>query len=116
MNFHRAKRPQWICAADGQAWPCEVARVALTEAYPEPAVLVAHLEHLMATAALDLQTGDPRRLYRRFVAWALNRNQICRACGKSGHDALPGLPPRLLPCDLAEADIGNPVARPGLPA
>jgi hypothetical protein len=56
----------------------------------------------MAQAASDLGLADPTRLYRRFLAWTLPEDATCRLCGSASHDAIPGLPPRLLPCKVAE--------------
>jgi hypothetical protein len=58
----------------------------------------------MAVAAADLGRPDPAGLYTRFVAWALPPAQACRVCGRPSHGVLPGLPPRLNPCDRLHDD------------
>jgi hypothetical protein len=57
------------------------------------------LPYLMGQASAELWMTDPTRLYRRFVAWTLDKDAACRVCGKAGHDVLPGLPHRFFPCD-----------------
>jgi hypothetical protein len=52
----------------------------------------------MSAAADDLELPAAVPLYHRFVAWTLDRDQICRVCGKHRHNVIPGLPPRLSPC------------------
>jgi hypothetical protein len=100
MTAHRADRPLWTCALDRDEWPCLPARAGLVEAYRlDRPLLSAHLAVLMSQAAGDLGLADPTRLYRRFVAWSLERHRACRVCGRAGHDAVPGAPPRLVPCD-----------------
>jgi hypothetical protein len=57
--------------------------------------------YLMALArenAADAFGVAPARLYRRFVAWTLPKDNACRVCTRGGHDVLPGLPPCLFPC------------------
>jgi hypothetical protein len=68
--------------------------------------LARHMAWLQAAAALDLAIHEPASLYRRFVLWTSDEPGQCRRCGRSGHQALPGLPPRLFPCRLR-----RPVAR-----
>jgi hypothetical protein len=94
---HRPLQPEWICAGDGKRWPCMTAQTILLAHQPDRETLARHLLHLAAEAAEDLNIG-PARLYRRFVGWALPDEAACRLCGRGGHDVLPGVPPRLLPC------------------
>jgi hypothetical protein len=63
--------------------------------------LARHMAWLMSVAAVELRCSDPTRLYQRFLGWALPKDQLCRLCGKRGHDAIPGVPPRLIPCEIA---------------
>jgi len=65
----------------------------------EPALAV-HMSWLMHAATKDLALPDPAKLYRHFVAWTANNPGPCGRCGKPGHQALPGLPPRLFPCGM----------------
>jgi hypothetical protein len=95
---HRPLRPQWTCAGDGQPWPCPLARFILARHAPDPEALARHLLALLQAAGEDLGVS-PSRLYRRFAAWTLPDDTRCRACGRSGHDVLPQVPPRLFPCD-----------------
>ncbi|GIJ48821.1 hypothetical protein Val02_57070 [Virgisporangium aliadipatigenens] len=80
-------------------WPCRPARAALLNGYPDREQLAADLTRLTGVAAADLGVQPPPTLYRLFVGWALDPDRACRICGKPGHDATPGLPPRLIPCD-----------------
>lgn len=99
---HRPCRPAWICAVDAAAWPCPTAREALIDAHRiDPDALSSHLSALLRQAASDLRPADPAHLYPRFIAWALSSDRACRLCGRSRHDAIPGVPPRLLPCEVA---------------
>lgn len=66
MRPHIAIRPSWCCSADGDPWPCLVARVTLRHHLTDET-----LREVMATFAheaiqdmhLDLET------YNRFYAW-----------------------------------------------
>lgn len=105
---HRVRRPQWTCRVDGAAWPCTPARQALAQqAGAESNRLGVLMSVLMAQAAEELGIADPTRLYRRFVAWTLPCDRACRVCGRAGHDVLPGVPLRLIPCEVAER-LGRP--------
>lgn len=100
---HSVQRPQWTYVIDGDNWPCGPARKMTAEAYAgDPDGMVAYLARLMDQAAVDLGLDNPTRLYRRFIAWTLPDDQACRLCGKAGHDATPGMPPRLIPCEMAK--------------
>ncbi|WP_345627606.1 hypothetical protein [Rugosimonospora acidiphila] len=100
---HRARRPAWSCAIDAAPWPCPLAREALAGAYRhDPDRLVPHLATLIKLAASDLWPADPVLLYERFIAWALPVSLFCRLCGKPSHDAIPGIPPRFIPCEVAK--------------
>jgi hypothetical protein len=63
------------------------------------AALAIKMAKLSNAAANDLGLADPSNLYRRFVHWIFTDPSPCGRCGKSSHRALPGLPPRLFPCD-----------------
>ena len=96
---HRAIRPIWTCAADGQPWPCAATRKLLADAVTDRDALARHLAALQAVAADDLGVAGPSSLYRRFVAWTLGCDEVCRVCGRGGHTAIAGIPRRLVPCD-----------------
>lgn len=103
LTAHRPVRPGWTCALDGEPWPCPPGRRNLADAHRgNPDQLTAQLVRLLVWAADDLRPADRTRLYRRFVAWTLPGDGACRLCGRGGHDAHPLLPPRLVPCDVAE--------------
>jgi hypothetical protein len=53
----------------------------------------------MAIAQRELDDTNLATLYRRFLAWTLEPDQRCAICGSRRHAALPGVPPRLVPCD-----------------
>lgn len=97
---HQVRRPQWLCATDGEEWPCDGARKLLKEAYrADPGALVRYLAHFMVQAAADLELHKPSTLYRRFMGWTLSSGEACRVCGRPNHTVVAGLPPRLFPCD-----------------
>jgi hypothetical protein len=103
IGAHRPVHPGWTCALDGEPWPCPPARRALTDAYRDnPDELTTQMVGLLVRAADSLRSADRTPLYRRFVAWTLPEDHACRVCGRAGHDADPLLPPRLIPCDVAE--------------
>jgi len=58
----------------------------------------------MAVAIDELAVIDPTQLYQRFLGWLLNVNQVCRVCAKPRHDAIPAVPPRLVPCAAASSN------------
>jgi hypothetical protein len=96
---HQPVRPQWTCGTDEDAWPCTPVRTMLTQRYRDDhEALARHMLLVVAWAAEDLGVG-PASLYGRFVRWSLPSNSACRVCGRSGHDVLPGVPPRLFPGD-----------------
>jgi hypothetical protein len=70
-----------------------------------------HLARLTDAAAADLGLSSPAMLYHRFVTWTLERDHTCRACGKRDHDALPGLPPRFVPCGKLRQTVAAPVVQ-----
>jgi hypothetical protein len=71
----------------------------LSEAYrADPEALHRLMLVLLARATDDLCHADPTRLYRRFVGWTLDRDEVCRVCSKPRHTVLAGMPPRLFPC------------------
>ena len=101
IGLHKPERPLWVCSDDGDPWPCHLARKQLAEIFLDnEAALAAHMARLMDAAARDLGLPDPAKLYRRFVRWTTNDLGSCGRCGKPGHQALPGLPPRLFPCGM----------------
>ena len=63
---HLPRRPEWVCVADRDVWPCPWARAVLVEA-----VDVLAVERLMVVylglAARDI--SDPAVLWGRFLAW-----------------------------------------------
>ncbi len=100
---HQPSRPSWRCAEDGEPWPCSLARKQLREAFLDnEEELARHMAWLQVAAAQDLAIDEPARLYRRFVLWTSDEKTVCGRCGKPGHQALPGLPPRLFPCRLRQ--------------
>jgi hypothetical protein len=104
-GLHKPARPSWVCLEDNEPWPCELARKQLGEIFLDnEARLSAHMVWLMAAAARDLGLPDPSKLYRRFVRWTADDRAACGRCGRSGHQALPGLPPRLFPCEFKRGD------------
>jgi hypothetical protein len=50
-------------------------------------------------------------LYRRFVAWTLPEDGVCRLCSGRGHDVIAGMSPRLVPCKKI-VEVIPPVRRP----
>jgi hypothetical protein len=100
MSDHGASRPLWIYAVCADEWPCPPARSDILDRYADDWVGAARqMTRLMDLAATDLGVADPTRLYKRFVRWTLGPDRACRVCGEAGHDALPGVQPRLIPCD-----------------
>jgi hypothetical protein len=100
-NIHKPERPSWVCPEDGEPWPCELARKQLRELFlGNGERLAVQMAWLTDTAARDLALPDPAKLYRRFVWWALDDSSPCGRCGKAGHRALSGLPPRFFPCEF----------------
>jgi hypothetical protein len=96
---HIPGRPSWRCQDDGDLWPCALGRKHLQELYgDDERALATHMAWLMVAAADDLTLPDPSKLYRRFVRWVHGAPLHCGRCHKNGHQALPGLPPRLFPC------------------
>lgn len=96
---HAPEREWWLCRACGSEWPCAPARAELEAAVTVD--LPGHMAHLMQLAAHDLGlSNQPSKLYRRFLHWLTEggKTQRCGRCGRVGHQALPGLPPRLFPC------------------
>ncbi|GAA2591973.1 hypothetical protein GCM10010399_23120 [Dactylosporangium fulvum] len=94
---HRVIRPSWTCTADGLPWPCTEAQRILRNS--DLAMLRQTMAKLMAIAQGELDDTDPAALYRRFLAWTLESDQRCALCGSRRHAAIPGVPPRLIPCD-----------------
>ncbi|GAA0734280.1 hypothetical protein Drose_35105 [Dactylosporangium roseum] len=94
---HRVVRPSWTCAVDELPWPCTEAQRSLRT--NDPAMLRQTMANLMAIAQQELDDTDPTTLYRRFLAWTLEPDQRCAICGSRRHAVIPGVPPRLIPCD-----------------
>lgn len=94
---HRVLRPSWTCASDGLPWPCSEARQALS--VNDLAALRQTMAKLMAIAGSELPDRRPEALYRRFLAWTLEPGQRCTVCGSRRHAVIPGVPPRLIPCN-----------------
>jgi hypothetical protein len=57
-----------------------------------------HMAWLIPMAAKELGVEEVK-LFRRFLGWTLAKDAACRVCGKPGHDFIPGVPPRLIPCE-----------------
>lgn len=96
---HTPERRWWVCRACGSEWPCAPAREELEAAVT--ADLAGFMGHLTLVAAHDLGLDtQPSKLYRRFLHWLAEGGKTtpCIRCGRVGHQALPGLPPRLFPC------------------
>lgn len=88
-----------------QDWPCEPARKLITDLRADDhESLVEQMARLMIWAADDLGLADPINLYKRFLHWTLPKDHACRVCGKPGHDAIPRVPPRLIPCNGRAVD------------
>ncbi len=100
MSQHAIARPGWTCETCHDDWPCESARKLIADAHiDDHDALVEHLTGILIRAADDLGLASPALLYKRFLRWALPTGQVCRVCERPGHDAAPGVPPRLVPCD-----------------
>jgi ribosomal protein S14 len=54
---------------------------------------------LLAVAQRELEGTDLAALYRRFLTWTLEPDRRCAICGSRRHAVLPGVPPRLVPCN-----------------
>jgi hypothetical protein len=97
----RPERPGWRCQEDGDEWPCHLARKTLTETFiGNEEQLSRHMARLQIAAAVELGVADPASLYGRFVRWTEPTQVTCGRCEKTRHRAIPGLPPRLFPCNL----------------
>jgi hypothetical protein len=100
VSEHSVSRPAWTCDTCQQDWPCEPAQKTVADLHVDDhESLVEQMSRLMIWAADDLGLADPAKLYKRFLRWTLPKDHACRLCGKPGHDAVPGVPPRLIPCD-----------------
>ncbi|GAB7039687.1 MULTISPECIES: flavin reductase [Catenuloplanes] len=64
---HDPLRPSWLCAQDGQAWPCDVARAQLAAEHGD--ALAAVLAEQLVLAAREMPNARPADLHKRFVAW-----------------------------------------------
>src|SRR5262249_10540240 len=92
---------------DEYPWPCVSARKLLGEAYQgDPMALTVHMSQLLAVASEDMGIA-PILLYKRFVRWTLDEKDGCRVCGKTGHDVIPGLPPRVGGCGAWKVGAGG---------
>jgi transcriptional regulator with XRE-family HTH domain len=99
---HRVLRPSWTCASDGLPWPCSEAQQALS--VNDLAALQRTMAKLMAIAGSELPDRRPDALYRRFLAWTFEPGQRCTVCGSRRHAVIPGVPPRLIPCNGNASD------------
>ncbi|HEY2670916.1 MAG TPA: hypothetical protein VGJ07_11150 [Rugosimonospora sp.] len=97
---HGPIRPLWRCGSCLVDWPCNPVSDLLTRVHGDDREgLAGHLARLMAVAARELGSAGSAKLYKRFLGWTLDGDEVCRVCCRRGHDVLPGLPPRLFPCD-----------------
>lgn len=97
---HEPVRPSWRCTVDGFRWPCPQSRVVLREVFGgDWTALQRRLLLVVAVAECELPGVTNADLYRRFVAWAMSPEEVCRVCGSSRHAVVSGVPPRLVPCD-----------------
>lgn len=69
------------------------------------AALLTLITGIVLATARNLGLPSEATLYHRFVGWTLGRDRTCRVCGSRRHDVLPGLPPRLFPCDKLHEDL-----------
>lgn len=100
MTDHHPTRPLWQCCSCRTDWPCQsVTGLVAALSAIDREQFAGRMTRLMSVAADELGPVSPARLYRRFVGWVLEEGHRCRVCEKRGHDVLPGLPPRLFPCD-----------------
>jgi hypothetical protein len=71
---HVSSRPGWLCAVDGDDWPCPRARTELAQQFDgDDGALAAYLTGELFAAAGDLYgtaKGEPRLLACRFLFWA----------------------------------------------
>jgi hypothetical protein len=71
VDEHGPRRPQWTCEICDMPWPCDNARVGLSEMYVgKPADLAMHLNLLLPYAAREAPM-PPEELFERFVEWTL---------------------------------------------
>lgn len=73
LGLHVPQRPEWICRADQQPWPCEPARLRLQAEYQgAPKSLEIFLTDQAAVAAYDRRDDQDaaRALVRRIIGWA----------------------------------------------
>lgn len=64
----------------------------------EPAAVHADMMAAMRTLDHQVLADDRRILYRDFAQWS-RPEAACPVCGSNQHVAVPGVPPRLIPCD-----------------
>lgn len=100
---HRVQRPAWTCVVCDETWPCMAARRAMVHWHAdEMADLHAGMLAALRTLDHEVLAVDRRALYRDFAQWS--RPEVrCPACGSDQHVAVPGVPPRLVPCDELRA-------------
>ncbi|GIF71876.1 hypothetical protein Asi02nite_13940 [Asanoa siamensis] len=71
---HVSARPSWLCAVDGDDWPCPRARTELAQRFDgDEAALAVYLVGQLFVASSDLYgtaKGQPRLLACRFLFWA----------------------------------------------
>ncbi|SNY29157.1 hypothetical protein [Paractinoplanes atraurantiacus] len=67
---HLPNRPGWNCIACTEPWPCEVARVEVPLAMPDPIQLAMFLWGYLEEFLLEHQTGAFGEAHERFLAWS----------------------------------------------
>ena len=65
---HPPSRPSWLCAADGEPWPCDAAREQLASEMAGVG-LAMWMATTMVHAAREDPSIPPSELFQRFIAW-----------------------------------------------
>ncbi|WP_327007954.1 hypothetical protein OHA72_12160 [Dactylosporangium sp. NBC_01737] len=101
------------------AVPAEV-RKELSQLYSRLPGLVEPQRDLVG-APDERPRAPPRRPdgVARFIAWTLEPDQRCAICDSRRHAVMPGVPPRLIPCDglrevIAASDLPGGFGQSGL--
>lgn len=68
MRNHLPDRPLWICLADGDPWPCAVARVTLAAEYHADKLRDVMIRFLYQ-AIPELRGLDQANRFERFLKW-----------------------------------------------